>query len=34
MGEAGRKRVERHFSWQEAARRTLAVYEEVTHCSP
>ena len=34
MGEAGRKRVERHFSWEQAAKRTLAVYEEVLHCSP
>ncbi len=34
MGEEGRKRVERHFSWQEAAKETLAVYEEVLSCSP
>ncbi len=29
MGEAGRRRVERHFTWEEAARRTLEVYQEV-----
>jgi len=34
MGEEGRKRVERHFSWREAAKETLAIYEEVLHCSP
>jgi glycosyltransferase involved in cell wall biosynthesis len=34
MGEEGRKRVERLFSWREAAKKTLAVYEEVLHCSP
>ncbi|MGA6927612.1 MAG: glycogen synthase, partial [Desulfosarcina sp.] len=27
MGAAARRRVEAHFSWQEIARRTLAVYE-------
>jgi len=34
MGEEGRKRVERHFSWREAAKNTLAIYEEVLTCSP
>jgi len=29
MGDAGRKRVERHFSWRETAERTLEVYREV-----
>jgi len=29
MGEEGRKRVERNFSWEQAARKTLEVYEEV-----
>jgi len=29
MGAAGRERVERIFSWREAAKRTLEVYEEV-----
>ena len=29
MGEAGRKRVERHFSWRETAQRTIEVYSEV-----
>ena len=29
MGEAGRKRVERNFTWEQAAKRTLEVYEEV-----
>jgi len=29
MGEEGRERVERHFTWEEAARKTLAVYREV-----
>ena len=29
MGEEGRKRVERKFSWEQAARKTLEVYEEV-----
>ena len=29
MGEAGRRRVEKSFSWESIAQRTLAVYEEV-----
>ena len=29
MGEAGRKRVERNFSWEQAAKKTLEVYQEV-----
>ena len=29
MGGEGRKRVERHFSWAEAARQMIQVYEEV-----
>jgi len=29
MSEAGRKRVEENFSWEQAARRTLEVYREV-----
>lgn len=29
MGEEGRGRVERHFTWQEAARKTLEIYKEV-----
>jgi len=29
MSEAGRKRVEEKFSWEEAARETLKVYQEV-----
>ena len=29
MGEAGRKRVQRNFSWEQAAKKTLQVYEEV-----
>ena len=29
MGEEGRKRVERCFTWEEAARKTLEVYREV-----
>ena len=29
MGEAGRKRVERNFTWEQAAKKTLEVYEEV-----
>ena len=29
MGEAGRERVRRHFSWGEAARKTVQVYEEL-----
>ena len=29
MGEAARKRVESHFTWEEAAKKTVAVYEEL-----
>ncbi len=29
MGDVGRERVERHFTWEEAARKTLEVYQEV-----
>jgi len=29
MGEAGRKRVEENFSWQQAAKRTVQIYEEL-----
>jgi len=29
MGENGRERVEQHFTWEEAARKTLEVYREV-----
>jgi glycosyltransferase involved in cell wall biosynthesis len=29
MGEEGRSRVEKNFSWEEAARKTLEVYREV-----
>jgi len=29
MGEAGRKRIEREFTWEQAARKTVAVYQEV-----
>jgi starch synthase len=29
MGEAGRRRVARRFTWQETARQTVALYEEV-----
>jgi len=29
MGEAGRKRIERSFTWEQAAKRTLEVYQEV-----
>lgn len=29
MGEEGRRRVERHFTWEEAARKTLEIYREV-----
>ncbi|MEA2533877.1 MAG: alpha-maltose-phosphate synthase, partial [Actinomycetota bacterium] len=30
MGRAGRRRVIEQFSWEAAARRTIAVYEAVT----
>ena len=33
MGEAARKRVEDHFSWEAIAARTIAVYESVLHGS-
>jgi len=29
MSEAGRKRVEENFNWEQAARKTLEVYQEV-----
>ncbi len=29
MGEAGRARIEEHFTWRETARRTAGLYEEV-----
>jgi len=29
MGEAGHRRIERRFTWQETARQTVALYEEV-----
>jgi glycosyltransferase involved in cell wall biosynthesis len=29
MGEAGRKRVEKNFTWEQAARRMVEVYQEV-----
>jgi len=29
MGEAGRKRIEQNFTWEQAARETLEVYREV-----
>lgn len=29
MGEAGRKRVEAHFNWRQAAEQTVAVYREL-----
>jgi glycosyltransferase involved in cell wall biosynthesis len=29
MGEAGRRRVERHFTWRRAAERTIDVYHEL-----
>jgi glycosyltransferase involved in cell wall biosynthesis len=32
MGEAGRIRMERNFSWKQAARKTIAVYEELVGC--
>ena len=30
MGEAGRKRVESEFSWEQAAKRILEIYQEVS----
>jgi glycosyltransferase involved in cell wall biosynthesis len=32
MGEAGRKRMELNFNWNQAARKTVAVYEELVGC--
>jgi glycosyltransferase involved in cell wall biosynthesis len=32
MGEAGRKRMESTFSWNQAARKTVGVYEELVGC--
>ncbi|HEX9896469.1 MAG TPA: glycosyltransferase family 4 protein [Dehalococcoidales bacterium] len=32
MGEAGRKRMERNFSWNQAARKTVEVYQELVGC--
>lgn len=32
MGEAGRKRVEREFTWRRAAEKTIDVYQEVMGC--
>jgi len=32
MGEAGRKRVEDHFSWSSIARQTVRLYERL--CAP
>jgi len=29
LGKSGRERIVRHFTWEEAARKTLEVYEEV-----
>jgi glycosyltransferase involved in cell wall biosynthesis len=29
MGEKGKERVQRHFTWEEATRKTLEVYREV-----
>ncbi len=29
MGEAGRERMKRNFTWEQAAKKTLAVYEEL-----
>ena len=34
MGEAGRKRVERNLTWEQAAKKTLEVYEECCECLP
>lgn len=34
MGEAGRKRVERNLTWEQAAKKTLEVYQECCQCSP
>jgi glycosyltransferase involved in cell wall biosynthesis len=31
LGESGRQRVQRNFTWTEAAARTVAVYREVIH---
>lgn len=32
LGEAGRKRVEREFTWRRAAEKTLEVYQEAVSC--
>ncbi|MDY7019582.1 MAG: glycosyltransferase family 4 protein, partial [Chloroflexota bacterium] len=29
MGEAGRKRIEQNFTWEQAAKKVLKVYEEL-----
>jgi len=34
LGEAGRKRVETHLTWEQAAKKTLEVYQECCECSP
>jgi len=34
MGEAGRKRVKRNLTWEQAAKRTLEVYQECCQCLP
>jgi glycosyltransferase involved in cell wall biosynthesis len=33
MGEAGRDRVERLFTWRECARKTEALYRELLGCA-
>jgi glycosyltransferase involved in cell wall biosynthesis len=32
MGEAGRKRMENNFNWNQAARKTVEVYKELVRC--
>ena len=34
LGEAGRKRVETNLTWEQAAKKTLEVYQECRECSP
>jgi len=34
LGEAGRKRVKTHLTWEQAAKKTLEVYQECCECSP
>jgi len=34
MGEAGRKRVEEHFSWTAIAAQTIKLYESLTAGRP